>query len=166
MKIKNIMMAGLAVLMLSSCGSRYNNPEELAIPVIRAIQDDDAGDLQGMLPGINDVNPIFEQNPKLLGITFFNKYKKSYRLGQLKAAMRIDMDIINTMSKEQNLDWDKVGVGSVKKEDISEEGKSYTKVTADLMFPDAGQYELTYNAINYDSKWHLLNEVYLMKRPQ
>jgi hypothetical protein len=164
MKLKNILLIFASGLVLSSCGSRYNNPEELAVPVVRAIQHDDAGDLQCMLPGIEDVNAIFEQNPELLGITFYNKYTKSYRLGELKAAMRIDLDVIDRMSKEQNLDWDKVGLGNVTKEDVTDAGKSYTKVTADLMFPDAGTYKLVYNVVNYNSKWFLLNEVSLQKR--
>jgi hypothetical protein len=161
MKLKSTVLLFLLALGLSSCGSRYNNPEELTVPIIQALQSDDFGKIECMLPNQKQINETFEGNRGTLGYVFYNKYTKSYRMETLLAHLRTSMDIIKTMSKENNLDWENVTYSEPKRADASGDDVNNTVVTTHLKF-DKAVYDLSFRAINIDNRWCILDDIYLI----
>jgi hypothetical protein len=160
MKIKYFFGLFIITAVLSSCGARVNNAEELAVPIIQAIQSDNVGKLDCMLPPYDQVNPVFASNKGTVGWVYYNKYTKDYREKALRARIRTNMDIIKTISTDNGLDWDNVKYTEPKKEDVTDSLSSYSIVTTHLQFPKGGEYELKYHAAQSNGKWYLLDDIY------
>jgi len=60
MKIKYLLSICLMALLLSSCGGRYNNAEELTVPILQAIKSDNCEKLVKLLPPKDKINPVFD----------------------------------------------------------------------------------------------------------
>lgn len=163
MKLKRVVLLILVTVTLASCGSRYNNPEELAVPIIHGIQADNSCRLTDMLPGVKDINGVFSSNPSEVGFPYFNKYSKSYRVEYLQAHIVNNLDIIRTISKTNNLDWDNVQYSKPEKADATAEGTNYTTVTTILHFDKGGDWEMRYNAVNFNNKWFLFDDIWFGK---
>src|SRR5262245_24832323 len=108
MKLTRIALISLASLAFASCGSRFNNAEELTIPVLQAVKANDVDRLTCLIPTEKEVNEAFASNPMQVGFVYFNKYSKSYNREYLEGHMRTSMDIIEGISKNEDLDWDGV----------------------------------------------------------
>jgi hypothetical protein len=159
MKIKYFFGLFILTLVLSSCGARFNNPEDLAVPIIQGIQNDNLTKLNCMLPPEDQVNTLFASNKGTVGWVYYNKYTKDYREKALRARIATNIDIIKTISKDNNLDWDNVKYSAPTKEDVNDSLSSYTIVTTHLQFPK-GEYELKYHAAMANGKWYLLDDIY------
>ncbi len=164
MKIKSLLGIGLFGLMFTSCGKSHFLATDLTIPVIHAIQDNDYEDLASMLPNTDNVNAIFAGNTGNLGPNYYNKYTSSYRVLSMKTGLYTDMELIQDISKSNGLNWDDVQIGGVEKEEVSDSTTSYTKVTANLLFPKGGEYTLSYNTIQHHGIWYLLDDVSFRRR--
>ena len=164
MKSKFILALVFAGLFLSSCHFTYRGkPEEMAIPLVRAVQDNDVKAAFCLTPSRDLIDEVVNSNAGLLGNPYTNKYTTDYRVETLKAKLTADFDIANTISKKDGLEWNKVLIGTVNTEDVSLEDASYTRVTINLRFP-SGDYILAYNAVKSQSRgWFLANDVYFGK---
>jgi hypothetical protein len=160
MKINNIFGLFIIALVLSSCGARVNNPEELTVPIIQAIQSDNVGKLDCMLPPYSEVNPVFASNKGTVGWVYYNKYTQDYREKALRARVRTNMDIIKTISADNQLDWETATYTAPTKEDINDSLSGYTIVTTHLKFSKGGEYELKYHTAQSNGKWYLLDDIY------
>ncbi len=166
MKIRYFISLCFFAVVLSSCGGRYNNAEELTVPILQAIKADDMGKLKHLLPPIDKVNPVFANNKGTVGWVYYNKYGKDYHKMQLIARLRTNMDIIKTISDENKLDWDNVEYTKPTKDDVTDSLSSYSIVTTNLKFPSGGEYELKFHCANDNGKWYLLDDLYFGSKPQ
>ena len=166
MKIKHLIAILIIGVTLGSCGARFNNPEELTVPILQAVKSNDVDRLMCLQPPLDAVNTIFAANKGTVGWTYYNKYTQSYRDMQLKGRIRTNMDIINTISAENNLDWDKVEYSNPQKDEVNDSLSSYTIVTTDLKFPTGGTYQLKYHAAIAKGRWYLLDDIYFTTKPQ
>jgi hypothetical protein len=164
MKLKSILGLSLLAIGLSSCGSRFNSAEELAVPVIHAIQDDSYCKLEKLQPDMHDVNGAFDNNKGTVGFVYYNKYTKSYRQETLHAKIHTCLDIINTISKDNKLKWDDVTMTAPKVENAPDNESNYSIVSVNLHFPEGGDWTLSYHATQENSKWYLLDDVYFVKQ--
>jgi hypothetical protein len=165
MKSKYFILTLLAGLFLTSCHFTYRNkPEELAIPIVRALQDNDAKNAFCLIPSKDVIDEVVNNNPSVMGNPYYNKYSTDYRLATLKGKLVSDFDIAHTVSSKAGLDWDKVLIGNVTTDEVNQEGGTYTKVTVNLRFPSGGDYIVQYNALKSQSRgWFLGNDVYFGK---
>ena len=154
----------VASLVLTGCssGTRYK-AEDLAIPILQAVEDGDWEDLVELLPEEDDIDKVFASNQGLLGNTYYNKYTTEYRWESLKANIVTDLDATHYISELNNLDWDRVQYdNNIVTEEIYE-GGIYTKCIVKLSFPEAGEgWQLEYNAVNVDGTWYLLDGIYFL----
>jgi hypothetical protein len=160
MKIKFIFGLFILALGFSSCGARMNNAEELTVPIIQSIQNDDECKLEKMLPPESEVNSVFASNKGTVGWVYYNKYTKDYREKHLKARIRTNLDIIKTISKDNDLDWDNVEYSKPEKQEVNDSLSGYTIVTTHLKFPKGKPYELKYTTAMSNGKWFLLDDIY------
>jgi hypothetical protein len=161
MKLRSLLgIAAVTALFTSSCNSHYKS-DDLAIPVLQAIQDNDFDDLKCMVPNDDIINEVFNGNTAALGGNFYNKYTSEYRKLSLETALHNDLEMIQDISKQNNLDWDNAGWGAVKSENITDSAASYTRVTIPLQFKDGGEYTLSYKTVQYNGIWYLLDDLYL-----
>jgi hypothetical protein len=164
MKIQTLLGIGLfGLLFTTSCSKSAYLAEDLTIPVIHAVQDNDYEDLECYQPSTSNINEVFAGNTWNLGPNYYNKYTRSYRQLSMETALYTDFHIIKEQTDMNGLNWDDVQLGGVSKEDISDSAVSYTKVTANLRFPKGGDYKLSYNTIQYNGIWYLLDDVSLRK---
>lgn len=166
MRIQTILGIGLFGLMFASCGKSNYLAEDLMIPVIHAVQADDYEDLEDLMPGPDRVNEVFAGNTGNLGPNYYNKYTRSYRHLSMLTGLHTDFDLIRDISETNKLDWDDVKIGGVNKEDVSDSTTSYTRVTASLRFPKGGDYTLSYNTIQHNGIWYLLDDVSFRRRDE
>lgn len=162
---KYILALLFAGLFFSSCHFTYRSkPEELAIPLVQAIQDNDLKSVYcNLIPGKGEIDEIVTANAGILSNPYYNKYTTDYRIETLKAKLAADFEIVNSISAKNNLDWSKVLIGNITTEDITAEAASYTRVTINLKFPN-GDYIVAYNAVKSQSRgWFLANDVYFGK---
>ena len=166
MKIKYFISLCFIAAVLSSCGGRYNNAEELTVPVLQAIKADDMGKLEQLLPPKDKINNVFTANKGTVGWTYYNKYGKDYHEMHLLARLRTNMDIIKTISDANKLDWDNVEYTAPKKDDVTDSLSSYSIISTNLKFPSGGEYELKFHAANDNGKWYLLDDLYFGTKQQ
>lgn len=160
MKIKYLLSIGFMAIVLSSCGGRYNNAEELTVPILQAIKADNAEKLVKLLPPKDKINPVFAANKGTVGWCYYNKYTKDYREMQLRARLRTNLDIIKTISADNKLDWDNVEFSTPQKDDVTDSISSYSIISTHLKFPTGGTYDLKFHAANENGKWYLLDDIY------
>lgn len=158
MRIFTVIGALACTLLLASCGSRVNNPEEMAVPIINAVKAENPAGLMKYLPSDKVMKDIYTENPEQLGYTYYNKYSTDYKAKYLEGKMHNAIDIIKGISKIEGLDWSDVQYSNPARKDVNDSGKSYTMVTTTLKF-GKGNYDLTYNAVRANSKWYLLDDV-------
>ncbi|MDZ4839671.1 MAG: hypothetical protein SGJ04_06660 [Bacteroidota bacterium] len=157
-----ILCCAVLTTVFTACGSRVNNAEELAIPIINAIRSENANALKSMLPSQKELASIYSANPEQLGYVYYNKYSSDYRKEYFEGKMTVSMDIIKTISKNEDLDWSAVEYSRPVKKDINDSGKSFTLVTIPLHFPK-GDFDLTYNAVKENNRWFILEDVDIKK---
>ncbi len=165
MKIKIFILSLVAAFTLSSCnfGYRYK-AEDLALPILKALQHNNVDRAIDLLPLRKDINSLTYGNPALLGMQYYNKYSQTYNYKNLVAKMTSDFSTAQYLTKANNLEWKDVQVGSITPEEVNADGAGYTRVTVDLKFP-GGNWIMAYNAIKSQSNgWFLANDVYLAKK--
>ena len=160
MKVKYLLSICLMALLLSSCGGRYNNAEELTVPILQAIKSDNCEKLVKMLPPADKINSVFTANKGTVGWVYYNKYTKDYREMQLRARLRTNLDIIKTITADNKLDWDNVEYSAPTKDDVTDSLSSYSIISTHLKFPTGGTYDLKFHAANDNGKWYLLDDIY------
>jgi hypothetical protein len=163
MKLTKVVLVALVTFALASCGSRFNNPEELTVPVIHGIQAESIDKLSCLLPSIKDVNGALNANVAEAGGTYFNKYTKSYRIEYLVAHINSNLDIIKTISKANNLDWSTAEYTKPERADATDDGTSYATISTTIHFEKGGDYDLKFKAVNYNSKWFLFDDIWFAK---
>ncbi|RYD78015.1 MAG: hypothetical protein EOP53_11970 [Sphingobacteriales bacterium] len=159
MKIQTLLGIGILGLFLGSCSKSAYLAEDLTLPVIHAIQDNDLDDLECLMPGEDRVNQVYSGNLGNLGPNYYNKYTKEYRHLSMKTGLFTDLALIQDISKSNDLNWDDVQLGGVTKEDVSDSAIGYTRVIANLRFPKGGDYKMSYNTIQYNGIWYLLDDI-------
>lgn len=163
MKLRSL--AGIfaaTVALTTSCSSSRYKAEDLAVPVLQAIQDNDFDDLECMLPSDKVVNEVFASNTAALGGNFYNKYTRSYRRLNLATAIHNDLEMIHDISTQNNLNWNDAQWGSVTKEDVTDSAASYTRLTVPLKF-GTNEYTLSIKTAQYNGIWYLLDDIYMTK---
>lgn len=166
MKIRHLIAIIILGITFGSCGARFNNPEELTVPILQAVKNNDVNRLMCLQPPLDAINPVFSANKGTVGWTYYNKYTQSYRDMQLKGRVRTNLDIINTITEENKLDWDKVEYSAPQKDEVNDSLSSYTIVTTDLKFPGGSVYQLKYHAAIAKGRWYLLDDIYFTTKPQ
>lgn len=163
MKIKYILSLSLLLVCFSACNFNYRGKaEDIAIPLIQALQDNDEDDAECLLPPDKHINEVFANNKGVMADVYYNKYSQSYRKDNLLAKIAADFDIAEYLTNQNKLNWDKVALGAVNVEDSQQENTNYSIVTANLRFPE-GDYILRYNATQHKGQWYLLNGFYFGK---
>lgn len=164
MKIRYILSLVTLLAFVSSCNMNYRGKaEDIAIPLIQALQDNDEDDAECLLPPDKHINDIFANNKGLVADVYYNKYSRSYRKDNLIAKVTADFEIAEYLTNQQKLNWDKVAIGAVTTEDSQQENTNYSIVTANLRFPE-GDYILRYNATQHKGQWYLMNGFYFGKQ--
>ena len=163
MKLTKVVLLVLVTFALASCGSRFNNPEELTVPVIHGIQAESVGKLACLLPSIKDVNGALNANVAEAGGTYFNKYTKSYREDYLVGHIKSNLDLINDVSKANGLDWSTAEYSKPERTDATDDGTSYATVSTIIHFAKGGDYDLKFKTVNYNSKWFLFDDIWFAK---
>ena len=163
MKLKFLFIPVLAVLLSSCHFTYYNKPEDLAVPIVKALQDQDADDAFCLIPGRDDIEEVVNSNSGLFGATYYNKYSKDYRYEALKGKLTADFEIARSISEREKLDWSNVLIGGVNAEDVNDDAASYSRVKVNLRFY-GGDYLMQYNAVKTRNHgWYLANDVNFSK---
>ncbi|MCX6350827.1 MAG: hypothetical protein NTX03_03085 [Bacteroidetes bacterium] len=155
-----VAVLSFAGVLLTSCTSYRTKAEEVAIPLIRALQDDDANDAKCLLPAKSELSSVFDANKGAVGYVYYNKYRQSYSYEVLASKVATDFDIISKITKEQKLDWSGVRYGIPKVEEVATDDANYSKVSVSLQFPGNKVYSLSYNAVRAGGNWCLFNDIY------
>ena len=167
MKVKVLLTLVICSILFSSCNFTYRKyPEDLALPIIKALQNDDKQAAYNLLLPKKELTDIINANPGLFGYTYYNKYQRSYGYKTLYAKIEAGFEASKFISKANSLDWGNVKIGTVQTEEVNQEDASYTKVTIPCKF-GKDDYQVVYNAIkSLNSGWYLANDIYLAKKPQ
>lgn len=144
-------------------GRAFLKVEDLAMPVVKAVSNDNYDALARLLPPEEHMAAVWQTAGGKLGRMFYNKYTDSYRRMTLLAAIRVDNDITQQVANKDGLDWTSVQVGDIDKEEITIDGGKYTMVTVWLKFPPNNTYHLKYSAGFAENQWYLLDDIWLGK---
>ena len=164
MKSRIFLAIVVAGLFLTSCHFTYRaKADEIAVPLIRALQDNEASEAFCLIPTKDVIDEVVTNNAGIMGNPYYNKYATDYRTETLKAKITADFDIANTITKKDGLDWSKVEIGNTNTEEMSVDGATFNRVTVNLRFGNT-EYMLAYNAVKSESRgWFLGNDVYFGK---
>lgn len=163
MKIKLSLLTVIACIILASCTTNHVTPDQLALPIVRALKAKDFAAIKAMLPPKTGVDEVFTNNPGKLGRTYYNKYTTDYRYQNLIANAFCCYEIVTkSVTENSKLDWENVAIGPFSKESVTDGESNYTNCVAKLNFP-SGNYKLKFDAVQVDGYWYLLHYIGLVK---